>query len=148
MKKISTYILLFSFGAATFTSCASGKKSTKGIFGGPSVGGTVVKTVATVVGLILLSKLLKNVFKTVTGNSAFAGLAQDPQFPSTFNENTRLDAIAKNDYTKAALQVLVSQHYKIPLQTVTKNYTSLTTAADLATFIGQNADAKILEAIK
>ncbi|MCP9752728.1 hypothetical protein [Ferruginibacter sp. HRS2-29] len=146
MKKIATYIVLFSLGAATFTSCA--KNTTKGIFGGPSVGGTVVKTVATVVGLILLSKLLKNVFKTVTGNSAFAGLTQDPQFKSTFNEDTRLDAIAKNDFTKAALQLLVSQHYKIPLQTVTQNYNGLTTAADLATFIGQNADAKILEGIK
>jgi len=148
MKKISTYILLFSFGAASFASCGTSKKSSKGIFGGTSVGGTVAKTVVTVVGLILLSKLLKNVFKTVTGNSAFAGLAQDPQFPSTFNENTRLDAIAKNDLTKAALQVLVSEHYKIPFQTVAKNYSGLTTAADLATFIGQNADAKILEQIK
>jgi hypothetical protein len=148
MKKIFPYVLLLSFGSASFISCGTGRKSTKGILGGTSVGGTVVKTVATVVGLILLSKLLKSVLKTVTGSTAFTGLGQDPGFKSTFNEDTKLNAIAKNDLMKTALQVLVSEQYKIPLQTVIKNYSNLNTAGDLATFIGENADAKILEGIK
>jgi hypothetical protein len=148
MKKIFTYVMLLSFGSASFVSCGTGKNSTKGILGGTNVGGTVVKTVATVVGLILLSKLLKSVLKTVTGSTAFTGLGNDPQFKASFNEDTKLNIIAKNDLMKTALQVLVSEHYKIPLQTVTKNYNSLSTAGDLATFIGEHADAKILEGIK
>ena len=148
MKKIFTYVVLLSFGSASIMSCGSSNKSTKGILGGTNVGGTVVKSVATVVGLILLSKLLKSVLSTVTKSTAFTGLSSDPNFTSTFNENTKLNAIAKNDLMKTALQVLVAERYKIPLQTVTKNYNSLTTAGDLATFIGQNADAKILEGIK
>ncbi len=148
MKKFFIYVMLVSFITTSIVSCGTSKKSTKGILGGGSAGGTVVKAVATVVGLILLSKLLKSVLKTVTGSLAFNGLASDPQFTSSFNENTKLSDIAKNDLMKTALQVLVSEKYKIPLQTVTKNYSSLNTAADLATFIGQNADAKILETIK
>jgi hypothetical protein len=49
---------------------------------------------------------------------------------------------------KTALQVLVAEHYKIPLATVVSNYKNLNTAGDLATFIGQNADARVLAGIK
>lgn len=142
------YIMLLSFGTATIVSCGAGKNSTKGILGGANVGGAVVKTVATVVGLILLSKLLKSVLNTVGGSTAFTGLSQNQQFVSTFNEDTKLSSFASNDLMKTALQVLVAEHYKIPLTTVVANYGRLNTAGDLATFIGKNADARVLAAIK
>lgn len=148
MKKSFTYLMLLSLGSATFVSCGSSKNSTKAIMGGANVGGTVVKTVATVVGLILLSRLLKSVLNTVGGSKSFANLTQDPQFKATFNENTKLNTFASNDLMKTALQVLVAEKYKIPFATVVNNYKNLNTAGDLATFIGQNADAKILMAIK
>ena len=148
MKKIFTYIILLSFGSASFISCSTGKNSSKGILGGTNVGGTVVKTVATVVGLILLSKLLKSVLNTVGKSTAFTGLSQNQHFMANFNEDTKLSSFAQNDLMKTALQVLVAEHYKIPLATVANNYKSLNTAGDLATFIGKNADAKVLAAIK
>ncbi len=148
MKKLFTYILLLSVGSVTFVSCGTGKNATKGIFGGTNVGGTVVKTVATVVGLILLSRLLKSVLNTVGGSTAFASLSNNQQFVASFNEDTKLSSFAQNDLMKTALQVLVAEHYKIPLATVVNNYKNLNTAGDLATFIGQNADAKVLAAIK
>lgn len=148
MKKFFTYVMLLSFGSATMISCGTSRKS-KGILGGGSgVGGTVVKTVATVVGVILLSKLLKSVLGTIGGSSSFASLSQDKSFMSNFNENTPLTSIAGNEFMKAALQVLVAEKYKIPLTTVASNYGSLKTAGDLATFVGKNADAKVLESIK
>ena len=49
---------------------------------------------------------------------------------------------------KTALQVLVAEHYQIPLATVANNYTMLNTVGDLATFIGKNASAKALVQIK
>ncbi len=148
MKKIFTYIMLLSFGSASLVSCGSSKKSTKGILGGTNVGGTVVKTVATVVGLILLSRLLKSVLKTVGGSNTFAGLSQNQQFMAAFNEDTKLSSFAQNDLMKTALQVLVAEHYKIPIATVVNNYNNLNTAGDLATFIGKNADAAVLEKLK
>lgn len=148
MKKLFTYLMLLSLGSATVASCGAGKNTTKGILGGANVGGTVVKTVATVVGLILLSKLLKSVLKTVGGSTAFAGLSQNQHFTTSFNEDTKLSSFAQSDLMKMALQVLVAENYKIPLSTVVSNYNSFNTAGDLATFIGKNADAKILAEIK
>lgn len=148
MKKIFTYIMLLSLSSATIASCGSNKNVTKGVLGGTNIGGTVVKTVATVVGLILLSKLLKSVLNTVGGSTAFAGLSNNQQFTANFNEDTKLSSFAQNDLMKMALQVLVAERYKIPLVTVANNYNSLNTAGDLATFIGKNADAKILTQIK
>ncbi|HSN59306.1 MAG TPA: hypothetical protein VLR49_00110 [Ferruginibacter sp.] len=148
MKKIFTYIMLLSLGSATITGCGSGKNVTKGVLGGTNIGGTVVKTVATVVGLILLSKLLKSVLKTVGGSTAFASLSNNQQFTANFNEDTKLSSFAQNDLMKMALQVLVAERYKWYLVTVANNYKSLNTAGDLATFIGKNADAKILAEIK
>ena len=148
MKKLFTYVMLLSFGSATFISCGTSKKSNKGILGGSGIGGTVVKSVATVVGLILLSKLLKSVLGNIGSSSSFASLTQDPSFAQGFNENTPLTSIANNEVMKTALQVVISQQYKIPFNTVKNNYSSLHTAGDLATFVGQNADAKILEKIK
>ena len=139
MKKIFTYILLIAFSSATIISCGGSKNSTKGVLGG---------TVGTVVGVILISKILKSVMNVVEGSTAFAGLSQNQQFVSSFNEDTKLSSFAQNDLLKTALQVLVAEHYKIPLVTVANNYKSLITAGDLATFIGKNADAKILEKIK
>jgi hypothetical protein len=101
-----------------------------------------------VVGLILLSKLLKSVLNTIGGSTAFASLSQNPGFTANFNEDTKLSSFAKTDLMKTALQVIVAEHYKIPLSTVAANYKSLNTAGDLATFIGKNADAKILAGIK
>lgn len=148
MKKIFTYIMLLTLGSATIAGCGSNKNVTKGVLGGTNIGGTVVKTVATVVGLILLSKLLKSVLNTVGGSTAFAGLSNNPQFTANFNEDTKLSSFAQNDLMKMALQVLVAERYKIPLVTVANNYKSLNTAGDLATFIGKNADAKILTQFK
>ncbi len=148
MKKLFTYLMLLSFGSAVLASCGAGRNANKGILGGTNVGGTVVKTVATVVGLILLSKLLKSVLNTVGGSTAFASLSQNPGFTTSFGEDTKLSSFAQNDLMKIALQVLVAEKYKIPLTTVVNNYSSLNTAGDLATFIGKNADAKILEGIK
>lgn len=149
MKKIFSYIMLLSLSSASIISCSSSKKSTKDVLGGSStMGGTVVKAVATVVGLILLSKLLKSVLNTIGGSTAFAGLSQNQAFMASFNEDTQLSSFAKNDLMKTALQVLVAEHYKIPLTTVVSNYKSLNTAGDLATFIGKNADASVLTGVK
>ena len=148
MKKLFTYVMLVAVASASMISCGAGKNANKGILGGTNVGGTVVKTVATVVGLILLSKLLKSVLNTIGGSSSFASLAQNQQFASSFNEYTPLSSFAQNDLMKVALQVLVAEQYKIPLATVVNNYSSLQTAGDLATFIGQHADAKVLTQLK
>ena len=148
MKKIFTYLMLLSLSSATILSCSSSKNSSKGVLGGTNVGGTIVKSVATIVGLILLSKLLKSVLNTIGGSKSFAGLSQNPDFMTNFNEQTKLSSFAKTNFMKTALQVLVAEHYKIPLVTVANNYNNLQTAGDLATFIGKNADAKVLEGIK
>ncbi len=149
MKKIHTFIMLIALGSATFVSCHPGRNMTKGVLGGGAgVGGTVVKTVATVVGLILLSKLIKSVMKTVLGSKAFESFAQNENFTKNFNEETKLNAFAKNDFMKTALQVLVAEHYKIPLTTIANNYTSLNTVGDLATFIGKNGSAEALTPLK
>jgi predicted small secreted protein len=142
MKRFYTLIMLFSLSSATFVGCSSGRNTTKGI------GGTVVKTVATVVGIILLSKLVKSILKAIGGSTAFAGLSEDENFMKNFNENTKLDSFVQNYLMKTALQVLVSEHYQIPFSTVTNNYSNLTTVGDLATFIGKNASAKALLEIK
>jgi acyl carrier protein len=134
--------MLLSLSSATFMGCSSGRNSTK------TLGGTVVKTVATVVGIILLSKLVKSILKTVLGSNSFASLSEDKNFTTNFNEDTKLDSFAQNDLMKTALQVLVSEHYQIPFSTVTNNYNNLTTVGDLATFIGKNASAKALLEIK
>ena len=147
MKRFHTLIMLLALGSTTFVSCNPGKNVTKNILGGGSgVGGTVVKTVATVVGLILLSKLVKSVMKTVIGSKSFEGFAQNQNL--NFNEDTRLNSFAKNDFMKTALQVLVAEHYQIPINTVVNNYTSLNTVGDLATFIGQNGSANALTPLK
>lgn len=148
MKRFHAFIMLLALGSATFTGCMPGRNATKGILGGSGVGGTVVKTVGTVVGLILLSKLVKSVLKTVTGSKSFESLSQNDNFKNSFNEDTKLSSFAKNDFLKTALQVLVAGHYEIPLTTVVNNYTSLNTVGDLSTFIGENASAKVLTDIK
>ena len=149
MKKIFTYVLLFSFSSVTFISCGTSKKSSSGgVLGGDTnVTGTVVKAVATVIGLILLSKLLKSVLGTIGSSTTFSSLSQNQQFTANFNENTPLSSIAKTDLMKTALQVLIAERYKIPFATVATNFNSLQTAGDLATFIGKNADAKVLTEI-
>lgn len=141
MKRFYTLIMLLSLGTATFTGCS--KNTAKGI-----VGGTVVKTVATVVGLILLSKLIKSVLKTVIGNKSFTSLSADQNFMDNINEYTKLNTFVQNDVMKTTLQLLLAEHYQIPLATVTSNYNSLNTVGDLATFIGKNASAKALLEIK
>ncbi|MEO7802377.1 MAG: hypothetical protein ABIR81_10270 [Ginsengibacter sp.] len=141
MKRFYTLIMLLSLSSATFVGCS--KNSTKGI-----IGGTVVKTVATVVGLILLSKLIKSVLKTVIGNKSFTGLSADQNFTDNINEDTKLNTFVQNDIMKTTLQFLLADHYQIPLATVTGNYNSLNTVGDLATFIGKNASAKALLKIK
>lgn len=146
MKKISTFIILLAFGSITFTSCGTSKSSTKGVLGG--AGGTIAKTVATAVGLILLSKIIKSVLGTVGGSAAFSSLQQSQNSPAAFTEDTKLSSFAKNDLLKSALQVIVSEHYQIPLSTVANNYSSLVTVGDLATFIGKNASTKALMQIK
>ena len=149
MKKIQTFIVLVAITSATFMGCHPGRSVTKSILGGGTgVGGTVVKTVGTVVGLILLSKLIKSVLKTVVGTKAFSNLSQNENFTNNFNEDTKLNSFAKNDFLKTALQVVVAQHYQIPLTTVVNNYAGLNTVGDLSTFVGKNASAKVLTEIK
>ena len=141
--------MLLALGSATFMGCHPGRSVTKSILGGGTgVGGTVVKTVGTVVGLILLSKLIKSVLKTVTGAKAFENLSQNENFKNNFNEDTKLNSFVQNDFLKTALQVVVAQHYQIPLTTVVNNYAGLNTVGDLSTFIGKNASAKVLTEIK
>ena len=100
------------------------------------------------VGIILLSKLVKSILKSIRGSASFASLSEDKNFMTNFNEDTKLDSFVQNDLMKTALQVLVSEHYQIPFSTVTNNYSNLTTVGDLATFIGKNASAKALLEIK
>ena len=150
MKKLCIYSILLAMGSVTFAGCSSSKKSAKdAVLGGDSsIATTAVKTVATIVGVILLTKLLKSVLNTVGGSSIFGSTAQQKGFLENFNENTKLSSFANNDLMKSALQALVAAHYKIPIATVANNYSSLVTAGDLATFIGKNADAKVLAGIK
>lgn len=149
MKRFHAFVMLLSLGSATFMGCNPGRNVTKDILGsGTGVGGTVVKTVATVVGLILLSKLIKSVLKTVMGGKAFESFAQNENFKANFNEDTKLNSFAKNDFLKTALHLLVAEHYQIPVAKVANNYTSLNTVGDLATFIGENGSARVLTEIK
>ena len=149
MKKVYTFIMLIALGSATFVGCGTSRNSTKGgVLGGGEVAGSVIKTVGTVVGLILLSKLIKSILNTVGGSTAFESVAQNTNFMSNFNEDTKLNSFAQNPLLKTALQVLVAERYQIPLTTVANSYTSLTTVGDLATFIGKNASAKSLLQIK
>ena len=98
MKRFYTFIMLLSLSSATFMGCSSGRNTTKGI-----LGGTVVKTVATVVGVILLSKLVKSILKTIGGSSAFASLSEDKNFVTNFNEDTNLNSFVQNDLMKMCL---------------------------------------------
>jgi hypothetical protein len=149
MKRFHAFIMLLALGSATIIGCHPGRSVTKSILGGGTgVGGTVVKTVGTVVGLILLSKLIKSVMKTVVGSRAFESLSQNENFTNNFNEETKINSFAKNDLLKTALQVLVAEHYQIPLTTVTNNFAGLNTVGDLSTFVGENASAKVLTEIK
>lgn len=138
-------IMLLSIGSITFVSCSSTKNTNKDITG---IGGTVIKTVGTVVGVIVLSKIINSVLKTVTGSTAFSGFAQNNYFLSNFNENTKLNSFAQSTLLKSALQVLVAERYQIPLTTVANNYNNLITVGDLATFIGKNGSAKALIPLK
>ncbi|RYF88390.1 MAG: hypothetical protein EOO03_08520, partial [Chitinophagaceae bacterium] len=97
MKKLSTYLMLLAFSSTVLLGCGSSKKTNKGILSGTNIGGSVAKTVATVVGLILLSKLLKSVLNTIGSSTSFASLAQNQQFTSSFDENTKLSSFAYND---------------------------------------------------
>ena len=149
MKKISTYIMLLAIGSMSFVSCS--RNTNKGIMGGGnSASGTIVKSVATAVGLILLSKIIASVLKTITtgNNSSFASLSQDKTFLSSFNEQTPINAFAKSDILKTALQAVVAQKYQIPFATMNSNFSKLRTVGDLATFIGENGSAKALTQIK
>ena len=149
MKRLFALSMLLSLGSVTFMGCNPGKNISKDILGGGTgVGGTVVKTVGTVVGLILLSKLIKSVLKTVTGTKSFESFASNETFKNNFNEDTKLSSFAQNDFLKTALQLVVAQHYQIPVTTVANNYASMNTVGDLATFIGQNGSAKSLMELK
>lgn len=148
MKKTGTYIMLLTLASVTFVSCGSSRNSAKSRRAEPAIGTTVIKTVATAVGVILLAKLIKSVLNTIGGSTVFGGTTQKQSFMANFNEDTKLSSFANNDLMKAALQVLVADQYKIRLATVAQNYSSFNTAGDLATFIGKNADAKILMQIK
>lgn len=146
MKRFYTFVMLLSLGSVTFVGCS--KNTSKGILGGTAVGGTVVKTVATVVGLILLSKLIKSVLKTIGTSTTFAGLSQSNNPITSFNENTKLNSFVQSEVMKTALQVLVAEHYQIPFAKVASSYGNLNTLGDLATFIGENASAQSLADVK
>lgn len=149
MKKIYTFIMLLAVSSMTFMSCGSSKKANKGILGNSgTMGGTIAKTVATAVGVILLSKIITSVLGTLGNSSSFASLKQSSNYSSLYKEDTKINSFANNDFMKTALQVIVAEKYKIPLTTVSNNFTNLKTMGDLATFIGQNGDAKVLAQIK
>ena len=77
MKKIYTFIMLLAVGSMTFMSCGSSKNANKGILGDSgTMGGTIAKTVATAVGVILLSKIITSVLGTLGNSSSFASLKQ------------------------------------------------------------------------
>ena len=82
------------------------------------------------------------------GSKAFENLSQNENFKNNFNEDTKLNSFVQNDFLKTALQVLVAEHYQIPLTTVVNNYAGLNTVGDLSTFIGKNASAEVLTGIK
>lgn len=145
MKRVFGFILLISLGASTMQGCRSSRDNT-GILGG--AGGTIAKTVATVVGAILLSKIIKSVLGTITGSGKFSNFASDQNFINNFNEETRLNSFVQNDVLKTALQLLVAQRFEIPMTTVANNFNSLVTVGDLATFIGKNASPRVLNEIK
>ena len=141
--------MLLAIGSMSFVSCS--RNTNKGIMGGGnSASGTIVKSVATAVGLILLSKIIASVLKTITtgNNNSFASLSQDKTFLSSFNEQTPINAFAKSDILKTALQAVVAQKYQIPFATLSNNFSKLSTVGELATFIGQNASEKRLMEIK
>ncbi len=141
--------MLLSFATLSFVGCGTSRKSSKDSMGdAEATTGKVVKTVATVVGVILLAKLIKSVLGTVSGTSIFGNTTKAENFAASFNEDTKINSFVKNDLLKAGLQALVAEHYKIPLTTVANSYSSLITVGDLATFIGKHADAKVLREIK
>lgn len=147
MKKFFGYLMLATMALTTVSSCRSSRNT--GILGGATgAGTTITKTVATIVGVILLSKIVNAVLKTVSGSTAFNGIAQNNNFAAGFNEDTMLTSFANNDLLKMALQVLVAERFQIPLKTVATNYSNLNTVGDLSTFIGKNASATVLNEFK
>ena len=114
MKKLGIYSMLLAMSSVTFLGCSSSKNSAKGgVLGGDAaIGKTAVKTVATIVGVILLTKLLKSVLNTVGGSSVFGSAAKKQEFLANFNEDTKINSFANNDLMKTALQVVVAEQYK------------------------------------
>lgn len=145
MKKLFGYVLLLALSANLAQGCRSSRNT--GVLGG-GTGTTITKTVATVVGVILLSKIINAVLKTVSGSTAFSSLAQNQSGFKGFNEDTKLSVLAQNDLLKMALQVLVAERFQIPLNNVANNFSSLMTVGDLATFIGKNASPTVLNEFK
>lgn len=139
--------MLATMAFTTVTGCRS-SRNTGILGGGTGAGTTITKTVATIVGVILLSKIVNAVLKTVSGSTAFSSVAQNNNFTSGFNEDTKLSSFANNDLLKMALQVLVAERFQIPLKTVATNYSTLNTVGDLSTFIGKNANATVLNEFK
>lgn len=143
-------MVLVAFGSLSIIGCGASKKSNKGIFGGSgtSIGGEVAKTVVTVVGLILLTKLIKSVLGGISGSTAFTSLAQDNNFKSSFNEDTKISSFAQSNLMRKALQVVLSEKFEIPLATMNQKFQSLQTVGQLAIFVGENASAKSLQGVK
>lgn len=148
MKKFFGYLMAVSIIGTSIVGCASNKNSTKGGILGSGTTGTVTKTVMTVVGAIVLMKIINSVMKKVQGNTAFASLNQGQGFTQNFNENTSIAPLKNNELMQTALQALVSSQYKIPFNTVSNGFSSMNTLGDLGTFIGQNAPASVLEQFK
>ena len=145
MKKASGYLLILTFAAFSFAGCA--RKTSTGILGGGTTG-AITKTVVTVVGAILLAKLVQSLLKNVLGNASFASFSQDKSLVNSIDENTPLNKIAGNEILASALQLLVAQKYQIPFNKVSNSYSSFNTVGDLATFIGQNGSAESLSQLK
>lgn len=148
MKRFySGYLLLALSGVIMLPACRSSKASKGGILEGTNMTGTITKTVMTVIGAILLSKILNGVLKQTQANAAFANLSDNQVFKNV-NEDTKLNSFASNDVLKTALQLLVADKFKIPVNKVANNYGNMSTLGDLATFIGQNAPADVLMQFK
>ncbi|MFZ1528429.1 MAG: hypothetical protein WAT19_06760 [Ferruginibacter sp.] len=144
MKRFFGYLLLASLALTTVISCRSSKNST-GILGkGSGIGSTVM----TVVGAIVLAKIVQAVLKTVSSSASFNSFSGDKKPFENFDENTKLSSLAQNDLMKTALQVLVAERFQIPLKTVVSNYSNFNTLGDLSTFIGKNANASVLSEFK
>ena len=144
MKRFFGFLVLAAMTIGTVQSCRSGRNSTSILGKGSGIGSTVM----TVVGAIVLAKIVQAVLKTISTSASFSSFGNEKTLQQNFNENTPLSSLAQNELMKTALQMLVAERFQIPLKTVAGNYSSFNTVGDLSTFIGKNASVPVLNELK